>query len=160
MFLACGHHFDLQILDKILDIAKLYQVDATGRITKVKLAPMEQLASINLSCPSCGQDCKDLRRYALSHQLSVLESNIDQMCAKFASKLNAMLHSMYKTKTELDRSFGTFVKALRPGPLTGRTNQDLVTTRGNAMAEVQSDITGYRGMSQLIIFIYTLANTS
>ena len=150
MFLACGHHFDLQTLDKILDIAKLYQVDETGRITKVSLAPMEQLATINLSCPSCGQGCKDLRRYALSHRLSVLEGNIDRMCAKFDSKLNAMLHLVYKTKAELDRSFGTFVKALRPGPLTGRTNQDLVTTRGNAMAEVQSDISSYRGMSQLM----------
>ena len=160
MFLACGHQFDLQTLDESLDITKIYQVDGTGRITKANLATMEQLAAMNLSCPSCGQGCKDLRRYALPHQLSMLESNIDQICAKFDRKLNDMLYSMYKIKMELDRNFGTFAKALRPGPLTGRTNQDLVTTRGNAMVEVQSNVAGFRGMSQIIDSICPLANSS
>ena len=153
MFLACGHQFDLQTLDDYLDITKLYQVDGTGRITKVKLAPIEQLAVMNLACPSCGQDCKDLRRYALSHQLLGLEGTIDRMCAKLGRKLNNMLHWMYKTKAELDRSFGAFAKALIPGPLTGRTNQDLVISRGNAMVEVQSSISGFRGMSQVLDFV-------
>ena len=153
MFLACGHQFDLQTLDNYLDITKLYQVDGTGRITKVNLAPMEQLAVMNLACPSCGQDCKDLRRYALSHQLSGLEGTIDRMCATLGRKLNNMLHWMYKTKAELDRSFEAFAKALRPGPLTGRTNQDLVISRGNAMVEVQSSISSFRGMSLVLDFI-------
>lgn len=150
MFLACGHQFDLETLDDCFDITKLYQVDGTGRIAKVNLAAMEQLAVMKLACPSCGQDCKDLRRYALSHQLSVLEGTIDRMCAKFDRKLNNMLHLMYKTKAELDKSFGAFAKALRPGPLTGRTNQDLVISRGNAMVELQSSISGFRGVSQVI----------
>ena len=158
MFLACGHHFDLQTLDEHFGINKIFQINSAGHIVKVNLAPIKRRPSVNCSCPACGQDCKDLRRYALSNQLSNLESNIDRICAKIDHKLNAVMGLMCETKTELDKSFESFVKALRPGPLTGRTNQAIVIGRGNTMAEVQSKITDFRGMIRLTKIRYYLTD--
>lgn len=73
MILPCGHHFDLEFLDKHMTITKLYDLDSTGHIGRVRLAHREEVFSMDTSCPLCGYDCKDIRRYALSHQMSALD---------------------------------------------------------------------------------------
>ena len=155
MFLPCGHHFDLEFLDKHMTITELYDLDSTGHIGRVRLAHREEVFSMDISCPLCGYDCKDIRRYALSHQMSALEGNIDRIYAKFCRKLNMFMEQMYDAKSELDKTFGAFNRVLRPGPLSGRRNEEVVRNRGNALAELQRNITDFRGKKDSLQSMYS-----
>lgn len=57
--------------------------------------------------------------------------------AKFRGKLIVFMEQMYDAKSELDKTFGTFSRVLRPVPLPGRRNEEVVRNRGNALAELQ-----------------------
>ena len=144
MFLPCGHHFELEYLDRYLDLSNEYLLDTAGKIQTVASDTLRPVKSINLACPTCGESCKNIRRYALRHQLMALEGNIDRMHTKFSRKMNMFMGQLYGGKTSLDESFDAFCKRLRPGPLAGRSNADLVRHRGNALAETQSQITYFK----------------
>ena len=144
MFLSCGHHFELEYLDQRLDLSNIYVLDATGNIQKVASDALSQVKSMDLACPTCGESCKNIRRYALHHRLTALEGNIDRMHAKFSRKMNRFMEQLYSAKISLDKSFDDFRKRLRPGPLAGRSNADLVRHRGNTLAEIQGRILDFK----------------
>lgn len=146
MFLACGHHFDVEVLDSYVGIHNLYQLSAkSGHINGVHLSSMEQTFDMSLPyCPSCGEGCEDVRRYAIIYQLRMTEGNIDRVYSKLCRNLNRFLSYMHDVKRDLDDSFPGFAGRLRPGPLTGRTNERLVSERGNAMTDVQGKIQRFR----------------
>ena len=143
MFLPCGHHFELAYLDQYFDLTSIYLVDTTGNIQKVASDTLSQVKTLNLACPTCGESCKDVRRYALHHQLIALKENVDRMHTKFSRKINMFMEQLYRAKTGLDQNFNDFCERLRPGPLAGRANADLVRHRGNASAEIESRITDF-----------------
>ena len=150
MFLPCGHYFDVEFLDNHVGITKLYHLDSTGHIEKADLATFEkispkQLSHIAVSCPLCDYDCKDVRRYALFHQLSTLEGSLDRLYSKFCRKLHIFMENIYDIKSELDKTFDNFTSTLRPGPLAGRRNEELIRHRGNAIGEVQHKISHFKG---------------
>ena len=144
MFLKCGHHFELEKLDKLFGVANIYRLDATGNIQGVACRTLGQVKNLTSSCPTCGESCKNVRRYALHHQLLALEGNIDRMHSKLSRKLNMFMGQLYDAKTGLTKSFNDFHERLRPGPLAGRSNADLVRQRGNTLAEVQSSIVNFK----------------
>lgn len=144
MFLPCGHHFELEYLDRYLDLSEVYLLNTTGSIQTVASDALKRAKGIDLACPTCEESCKNVRRYALCHQLVALEGNIDRMHAKFSRKMEMFMEQLYGGKTSLDKSFDDFSKRLRPGPLAGRSNADLVRHRGNTLAEIQSRITGFK----------------
>jgi hypothetical protein len=150
IFLPCGHHFDLELLDNHIGISKLYQLDDNGHISMANMVVSErilpkQLSDVNPSCPTCGHDCKDVRRYALFHQLSALKGNLDRLYSKFCRNLHIFMENMYETKTELDKNFDSISMALRPGPLAGRKNEEIVRNRGNALVGLEQQIMHFRG---------------
>ena len=162
MFLPCGHHFALDYLDRHLELSNMYVLDTAGNIQKVASDALSQAKSTDLACPTCGESCKNTRRYALRYQLVALEGNIDRMHAKFSRKMNMFMEQLYSAKISLDRSFNDFQKRLRPGPLAGRSNADLVRHRGNTIAEIQSRILDFKDdvvqhfeddIAQLAIFL-------
>ena len=144
MFLPCGHHFELDYLDRHFDLNNIYVLDTTGNIQKVASDALGQAKSTDLVCPICGESCKNIRRYALRYQLAALEGNVDRMHAKFSRKMNMYMEQLYGARINLDMSFNDFQKRLRPGPLAGRSNADLVRHRGNALAEIQSRILDFK----------------
>ena len=144
MFLPCGHYFELEYLDKSFDLANVYLVNNTGNIQGIASNILSRLKSMNLACPNCGESCKDVRRYALHHQLAELEGNVDRMYSKFSRKMNMFMDQIYNAKIGLDRSFNDFQESLKPGPLTGRSNTNLVHYRGNTTADVESRIKNFK----------------
>ena len=144
MFLPCGHHFELEYLDRHLDLNNIYVLDTTGNVQKVASDALSQVKSTDLACPTCGESCKNIRRYALHYQLVALEGNIDRMHAKLSRKMNMFMEQLYGAKIDLDKSFNDFQKRLKPGPLAGRSNADLVRHRGNTLAEIQSRILDFK----------------
>lgn len=144
MFLPCGHHFELEYLDRYLGLANIYGLDTTGNILKVACDTLGQVKNMESACPICGGSCKNVRRYALHSQLLALKENIDLMHMKMSRKMNMFMGQLYDAKTRLDKSFDDFCERLRPGPLAGKTNSDLVRNRGNTLAEIQSSITGFK----------------
>ena len=145
MFLTCGHHFELGYLDAQIGLSTVYRMDNLGRIRKVVCTSSQQAKRMNPSCPECGESCKDARRYAICEQLLALQGNIDRIYAKFNRKLNMFMNKMYEAKAGLDKSYEEFSQSLRPGPLTGRTNADIIRHRGNTLAEIQRDISQFKG---------------
>lgn len=144
MFLPCGHHFELEYLDKQLGITNVYHLDKSGSIQKVSCITLSQVKNMVLVCPTCGESCKNVRRYALHHQLLALKGNIDLMHTKLSRKMNMFMKQLYDAKTRLDESFNDFCERLKPGPLAGRNNADLVRYRGNTLAEIQSSIINFK----------------
>lgn len=144
MFLPCGHHFELEYLDRQLSLTNIYRLDSTGNIQGVSCDTLGQLKNMISTCPTCGESCNKVRRYALHHQLLALKENIDRMHAKLSRKMNMFMEKSYVAKTGLDKSFNDFRERLRPGPLTGRNNADLVRHRGNTLADTQSSITDFK----------------
>lgn len=140
MFLPCGHHFELEYLDRHIGLANVYRLDTAGNIQKVACNTLGQAKNMISACPKCGQSCKNVRRYALHHQLVSLQGNIDRMHAKLSRKMNMFMGQLYDAKKVLDESFNDFLERLRPGPLAGRSNTDLVRRRGNTLAEIESSI--------------------
>ena len=144
MFLPCGHHFELEYLDRYLGLTNVYLLDTTGNIQKIACDTLDQVKKMISACPTCGKSCKNVRRYALHHHLVALEENIDRMHTKFSRKMNMFMENLYDGKISLDKSFNDFRERLRPGPLAGRSNADLVRHRGNRLAEIQSSITDFK----------------
>ena len=144
MFLPCGHHFELAFLDSHFGLANVYRLDATGSIQKVSCDKLPQAKRMVLTCPICRESCSNVRRYALHHQLIALKGNIDRMHTKLSRKMNWVMERLFQAKTRLDQSFNEFRDGLKPGPLTGRSNADLVRHRGNTLAEIQSQITDFK----------------
>ena len=144
MFLPCGHHFELEYLDRHFGLANVYCLDATGNIQKVACNSLGQAKNMISACPTCGESCKNVRRYALHHQLVSLQGNIDRMHTKLSRKMNMFMEQLYDAKKTLDESFDDFRERLRPGPLAGRSNTDLLHRRGNTLAGVQSSIMDFK----------------
>lgn len=63
------------------------------------------------------------------------------------------MENMYKTKTELDKNFDTNSMALRPGPLTGRKNEEIVRNRGNALVGLEQQIVRFRGKMPVTMYL-------
>lgn len=145
MFLPCGHSFDLRVLDGHVGLSLLYELGSDGWIKNARAPSALDRSKLRTSCPTCRTHFSQLARYELGVQLSALEDNLDGLYAKFSRKLHWILHDMYFRKMELDRSFDTWRKALRPSPLSGRFNESLVRGRGNALVEIQATITNFRG---------------
>jgi len=154
MFLPCGHFFDADFLDNHVGLSILYDLSSTGRILNARPASARDRAKIKTYCPTCGTHFTQLSRYRLCSKLSSLEATIDQIYANFGRKLNVFMDQMYSKKVELDRTFDAWSKTLRPSPLSGRTNEALVSTRGNALIEIQDNIVGFRGMNAPIQRVY------
>ena len=144
MFLPCGHHFELESLDTHIGLDKIYCIDTNGKIQRIASDSLSQAQGMNATCPTCGESCKDVRRYAIHHQLMALRGNVDRMHTKFSRKMNMFMEQLYDGKTSLDKSFDDFRGRLRRGPLAGRSNENLVRHRGNALAETQSRITKFK----------------
>lgn len=144
MFLPCGHYFELEYLDRHLGLANVYRLDTTGKIQKVACDALGQVKNMSSACPTCGESCKNVRRYALHHQLVSLQGNIDRMHTKLSRKMNMFMEQLYDAKKTLDESFDDFRERLRSGPLAGRSNTDLLDRRGNTLAEVQSSIIDFK----------------
>lgn len=144
MFLPCGHHFELEYLDRFFGLANIYHINTSGNIQKVVCQTLGQVKNMITACPTCGESCKDVQRYALHHQLLALRGNIDQLHTKLSGKMNMFMGQLYDAKIGLDKSFNDFRERLRPGPLAGRSNADLVRHRGNTLAEVQSSILDFK----------------
>lgn len=143
MFLPCGHHFELEYLDSHFGVANIYGLDTTGNIQKVACNTLGQVKNMSSACPTCGRSYQNVRRYALHHQLLSLKENIDLMHMKLSRKMHIFMGRLYDAKNRLDESFNDFRERLRPGPLAGRNNSDLVRHRGNALAEIQSNIADF-----------------
>ena len=144
MFLPCGHHFVLEYLDRYLGLTNVYRLDTTGNIENIACDTLRQVKKMSSACPTCGQSCNKVRRYALHHQLVALEGNIDRMHTKLSRKMNMFMEQLYDAKTRLDLSFNDFRERLKPGPLAGRSNADLVRHRGNTLVETESRITNFK----------------
>ena len=147
MSLPCGHAFGLGILDSHVGISNLFDLDSTGVIQKARADSSQVLTNIKTLCPECGADFGQLRRYLFASKLSDLEGNLDRLYAKFSRKLYIFMDKMYTTKAELDQTFSTFCKTLKPSPLSGRTNEQLVRARGSVLDGVLSDLTRFKGIS-------------
>ena len=144
MFLPCGHHFELEYLDKHLGITSIYCLDTTGNIQKVARDTLDQVEKEVSACPTCRESCKKVRRYALHYQLVALKGNMERIHSKFGKKMNMFRGQLDDAKIRLDKSFDDFSDKIRPGPLAGRSNADLVRHRGNTLAEIQSNITRFK----------------
>ena len=144
MFLPCGHHIELEYLDKHVGVTNIYDLDKSGNIQKVVCKPLSQIKNMDSVCPTCGESCRDVRRYALYHQLLALNGNIDRMHTKLSRKMNMFMEQLYNARTSLDKSLTEFRERLKPGPLGGRNNADLVRYRGNTLADIQSRILDFK----------------
>ena len=144
MFLRCGHHFELEYLDKYFGVTNIYDLDKSGNIQKVVCKPLSQVKNMVSVCPTCGESCRDVRRYALYYQLLALNGNIDRMHTKLSRKMNMFMEQLYDARTSLDKSLTDFRGRLKPGPLGGRNNADLVRYRGNTLADIQSRLLDFK----------------
>lgn len=145
MMLPCRHTFDVEYLDNIFNIGRIYQINSTGHIQKVGITSIQQLPEQGLMCPECNMSCKDVGRYAIHNQLLTLTDNIDRMYARFCRRLHRLMGQVYHAKVQLDQSLNDYVNLLRPGPLTGRINHSVTLSRRELLSEIESAITGFRG---------------
>ncbi len=151
MHLKCGHIFELETIDKHVGLGDFYEIDSTGVIKRPRIIlPKLQGLNANPCCPECGASCADVRRYAIFKELKELPDTLDRLYAKMGRKMNVFMDWMLRCKGDLQTSFEEFRKNLRPGPLTGKTNADLVRDRGNSMMEVQQNICSFRGMFEFL----------
>lgn len=146
IFLACGHHFDLDFLDGYFGLASLYENEANRNIQALRGGLSGQVGSVNLKCPTCNASCVEIRRYSMSKQLCDYDGVVDKLCALFARKTNYFLKRAYAIKMDLDATFQRFHETIRPGPLTGKANELKIRERGSAVDELQSNIVRFRGM--------------
>lgn len=146
LFLACGHYFDLETFDAHVGLRNVYEIDSTGVIKRVLVNPFAMQAfGADISCPECGVACVNIRRYAIFKQLRDLPDTVDRLYAKIGRKMNLFMDLIVRSKEDLDTSFEAFSKNMRPGPLSGKTNERWVRDRGNAMMDVQQKIVNFRG---------------
>ena len=160
MFLPCGHNFDLAELDNHVGIAELYRIDENGGILEVIASTVKGERNVNTWCPTCGQSCALINRYALHNQLQTFESVLDSLHVRFYRKTSKFLDQMYSKKLGLDSSFQAFQAGLKPGPLTGRYNELKIRERGNVLGELQENILGFRGILITIITLPPLVDNT
>lgn len=148
MFLPCGHHFDVETLDQHVGLLAIYQMGLSGRIKKIDLKS-EPFSSkkLRLSCPSCNKDFGDTRRYLHVKQLSTMKENVDRLLGRLSRMTSLFLKRMSEVKVNLDGTYEAFQNGLKSGPLSGKTNEDLVRYRGNALAGVTHQIQSFKGTS-------------
>lgn len=148
IYLKCGHHFDLAIIDAHVGLSNVYDIDSMDIIKRplLRFSTIKDLDNRACCCPECGESCDDVRRYAIFKQLRALPDTIDRLYAKMGRKMELFMDWIIRTREDLQNSFEDFCKKLRPGPLNGKTNERWVRDRGNAMMEVQRKIVNFRGM--------------
>ena len=139
--LPCGHNFNVRDLDILYDLIGLYRITAAGVVLsgEVMRPPPE-----TPRCLRCDSSIDGVKRYAVINQVRALPDTIDRMYAKFGRKLDTFVSQTFLTEDLLSTTFESFCKKLRPGPLAGKHNQNLVYERGNSMADVQLRITNFR----------------
>ena len=146
MFLSCGHVFDVDEMDTHVGLKNIYRFDSNGNIERPHLISSNlQELNINACCPECGKPCDNLRRYAFIRQLLNMPDTIDRLYAKMGRKMEMFMDGLVRVKEDLRLSADIFQKRLKPSPLAGKTNEQLVKDRGNAIMEVQHKVTRFRG---------------
>lgn len=140
--LRCGHHFDLESLDRQNRIQDVYEITNDGHI--VSLALSKEPGTLS-TCPICLVPMKDVRRYSAGLQIKALPDNIDRMIAKMGRKLNAFEEQLTRKVREMEGDFAGFCKKIRPNPMAAKVNQRLVFERGESFMEVQRQVTGFQG---------------
>lgn len=140
VFLPCQHHFDVKFLDAHFGLGSLYEIDDTGSIVRLRLGVMRRTKTTTLRCPVCLRVCKGVRRYSLIEQLWTHETNVDQICGKMNSKISKLMKKMRNNELDLLDTFESFCGTLKPGPLAGRFNEQIIETRRKLVAEAESRI--------------------
>ena len=148
--LPCGHAFEVHYLDQYFDTAKFYEISDTGRIERIGITSKNQMPNTQKGCPTCGEPCTGIKRYAIHGQLLQLKGNLDRMFKKLCRKMHSMLRDGYGTKTRLDQTFREYVRDIRSGPLAGRRNEEMTRNRGNRITEIQQTLVGFRGKVKLV----------
>lgn len=147
MVLSCGHVFDVDQMDMHVGLKNIYHYDSNGNIERPQLISSKlQDLNINASCPDCGKSCANIRRYAFIDQLQKMPDVIDRLYAKMGRKMEMYIDGINRVKEELRSSTETFKENLKPSPLSGKTNEQLVKDRGNKIMDVQQTIVKFKGM--------------
>ena len=152
MYLACGHSFDIDVLDSHIGVTGLYQIDTHGNIQALAMGLESGMDSVNPQCPICTQDCAEIRRYSICKQLRDFTGVADILSALFARKTNYFLKRAYAIKLDLDATFARFHETIRPGPLTGKANETKIRERVSALDELHEHIGGFRGKNIQSLF--------
>ncbi|KAG8525794.1 uncharacterized protein KY384_000554 [Bacidia gigantensis] len=142
----CGHHFDVEFLDKAWGLGRIYEMDSDGNIRGVVTVNLVDLLELETFCPECGVTCAGLRRYAIFYQIRSLKSHVDWALAHFNKRIFNFLGEMNRTRGQLASSFDAFCSMLKPGPLAGKHNEILVLERGNALSGLEGAILKFKGM--------------
>jgi len=144
LFLSCGHSFDVQALDDYVGMGKIFEMNDAGIIERPRFGITENVTMIP-RCPVCNKPCKDIRRYALMSHLRDLPENIDRLFKKLGRKMYGYMEQVLELKEELQLEFPDFQKSLKPGPLAGKKNENLVRVRVSKLNALQQQISKYRG---------------
>ena len=144
--LPCGHYLSVKSLDDLLGLNKIFKIDDDGNVQDVGLE-IDETAFTDPRCPSCGLSCKDVRRYAIFHQLQNLNDNVDCAQAYFSQRIHKMLGNINQIRGDLDFSFDRFRNCLKPGPMAAHQNELMILQRGNAFAEVNATVHHIKGMT-------------
>ena len=156
IFLPCGHNFDVDILDRRLNLAMVYKITSAGQIQGISRSTLGQALGMKTRCPTCGASCKAVRRYQLIDQLNDLTDSIDRIESKFAGRIHRFLQDVNKIRCELNTSFARFCQALSPGPLAAKRNEEVVMARGNALADIETSICKIKGDNGVHFYISKL----
>lgn len=90
-----------------------------------------------------------LQRYCAIKASAGLRNTIDRLHAKIARKTNMFMEQAWRERMMLADGFAEFQNSIRPGPLTGRTNEIRIRERINTLSSIESKIESFRGTSQL-----------
>lgn len=144
LFLSCGHRFSVKALDDYVSIGKIFEISDTGVILRPRFDIVPDKAKA-LLCPVCSVPFNDVRRYASISQVRDLEENIDRLFKKLGRKMYGYMEQILEIKVQLQSEFPSFQNSLKPGPLAGKRNENLIRVRGSKLNGVQQQITRYRG---------------
>lgn len=146
VYLPCTHAIDVRTLDQHLKIAELFQITDSGTIEKPHPLAMSRLQQ-PMACPNCGQLIEEVRRYSNANKLRNLSTILDEYYVVLGRKLNLLMKDTFYTRKDLrdlqDRK--SFTQRLAAGPLGGKTNENLVRSRGTRTNELQYKMITYRG---------------
>ena len=154
MFLHCGHNFDLEVLDKHVELSSFYDLDNTGKILKTNLSTRQAPASAKPFCPACGRDFTNIQRYALIVKLTSLNGTFDRIYANFSQRLGVFMEQVYSIRTQYDQDYNIFQKTLKPSPLSGKTNEDAVNDRRMVLARLENSVENSKGIAHIYACIY------
>ena len=144
MFLLCGHHYDVSFLDDHFRLDSIYDIDLAGNVQGLA-RDMFAKPLTDTQCPICRSSCKEVRRYAIFHQLHTVKDSVDRAQANFSHRIQRLLGNINHIRGELDFSIDGFRNGLRPGPLAASQNELMVLQRSNALAETEANITQING---------------